>query len=280
MNNSKLKEVASQVRRDVLRMVNSAKSGHPGGALSCTDYIVYLYFKGMNINTDKFNLEGKNEDVFYLSNGHVCPAWYSTLARKGYFPISELGTLRKLGTRLQGHPTTQDGLPGIRSAAGSLGQGLSVSIGHALSKKLSNDKGIVYTLLGDGELQEGQVWEAAMFAAAHKVDNLIAAVDYNRVQIDGRTDDVIPLGDLKAKWESFGWIVLEALGNDIDDIDKTFNKAKELILNKKPVVILLHTKMGYGVDFMLDNYKWHGVAPNDEELEKALSQLKETLGDY
>ena len=280
MNVNELNCVATQVRRDVLRMINGAGSGHPGGSLSCTDYIVSLYFSEMNVNPEKFTMKGENEDVFYLSNGHVCPALYSVLARRGYYPVSELATLRKFGSRLQGHPSISHGLPGIRMASGSLGQGLSVAIGHALAKKLDGDKSIVYTLHGDGELQEGQIWEAAMFAAANKVDNLISAVDYNHQQIDGRVEQVVSLGDLKAKWESFGWIVVECNGNNISEILVTLKKAKSMLFNGKPVMILLHTTMGFGVDFMLDDCKWHGTAPNDEQLSAALKQLPETLGDY
>lgn len=280
MDINELRKTVSQVRRDIIRMTYAAKSGHPGGSLSCADYITYLYFKAMKNNPDNFSIDGKNEDVFYLSNGHVCPAWYSVLARKGYFPISELSTLRQLGSRLQGHPSLSHQLPGIRSASGSLGQGLSLGIGHALAKKNDNERNIIYTLHGDGELQEGQIWEAAMFAASKKVDNIIAAIDYNRVQIDGKTDDVISLGDLKAKWEAFGWITLETNGNDMQQIDDAIENAKKQLFKEKPIVILLNTKMGYGVDFMTDNYKWHGVAPNEEQMNAALSQLEETLGDY
>lgn len=280
MEFNELSSVASQVRRDILRMVSGAKSGHPGGALSCTDYLVGLYFSVMNINPDNFTMEGKDEDVFYLSNGHVCPAWYSVLARRGYFPVSELATLRLLGSRLQGHPSVAHDLPGLRMASGSLGQGLSVALGHAYAKKMDNDSGIVYSLHGDGELQEGQIWEAAMFASAHKIDNIISAIDYNHQQIDGRVEDVISLGDLRAKWEAFGWLVFECDGNNIDDILNTISQAKQHLFMEKPIMLLLNTKMGYGVDFMLDDCKWHGTAPNAEQLKMALEQLPETLGDY
>lgn len=278
--NKDLKEIASQVRRDLLRMINGAKSGHPGGSLSCTDYFVALYFSEMHLAPENFTMSGKGEDVFYLSNGHVCPAWYSTLARSGYFPVSELGTLRQLGSRLQGHPSITHHLPGIRTASGSLGQGLSVALGHALAKKADGEKNVVYTLHGDGELQEGQIWEAAMLAASKGVDNIIAAIDYNGQQIDGPVDKVNSLGNLRAKWESFGWIVLETAGNDMDKLVPVMKEARSLLFNGKPVVILLHTEMGAGVDFMTGLHKWHGTAPNDEQLAAALAQLPETLGDY
>ncbi|MDD4142675.1 MAG: transketolase [Bacteroidales bacterium] len=278
--NKDLKEIASQVRRDLLRMINGAKSGHPGGSLSCTDYFVALYFSEMHLAPENFTMSGKGEDVFYLSNGHVCPAWYSTLARSGYFPVSELGTLRQLGSRLQGHPSITHHLPGIRTASGSLGQGLSVALGHALAKKADGEKNVVYTLHGDGELQEGQIWEAAMLAASKGVDNIIAAIDYNGQQIDGPVDKVNSLGNLRAKWESFGWIVLETVGNDMDKLVPVMKEARSLLFNGKPVVILLHTEMGAGVDFMTGLHKWHGTAPNDEQLAAALAQLPETLGDY
>ena len=280
MEIKELNNIAIQVRRDVLRMINGAKSGHPGGSLSCTDYLVSLYFSDMRINPDKFTMEGKDEDIFYLSNGHVCPAWYSVLARRGYFPVSELATLRKFGSRLQGHPALSHHLPGIRMSSGSLGQGMSVAIGHALAKKADNDNGIVFSLHGDGELQEGQIWEAALFAAAHKVDNLVSAIDYNHQQIDGSIEDVISLGDLKAKWISFGWNVVECNGNDISDILHVFKMVNNNLHRGQPVMILLHTQMGYGVDFMLNDHKWHGTAPDDEQLLTALAQLPETLGDY
>ena len=275
----KLQDFATQVRRDILRMVHAVNSGHPGGSLGAADFITVLYQEIMTHKTD-FTMEGNNEDIFYLSNGHISPLWYSVLARSGYFPIDELKTFRKLDSRLQGHPTPAEDLEGVRIASGSLGQGLSVAIGHAQSKKLNGDKKIVYSLHGDGELDEGQIWEAAMYAAAKKVDNIIATVDYNKQQIDGSTDDVMSLGNLAAKWEAFGWIVLEMNGNDISDILRVMGEAKNKAFNNKPVVVLMHTDMGYGVDFMMGTHKWHGVAPNDEQLANALNQLPETLGDY
>jgi transketolase len=276
----KLKTIASQVRRDIVRMVHAQNSGHPGGSLGCADFLTALYFEIMDHEPKKFVMDGTNHDLFFLSNGHLSALWYSVLARSGYFAIDELKTFRVLNSRLQGHPTTKEGLPGIRIASGSLGQGLSVACGAALTKKLNNDPKIIYTLHGDGELQEGQIWEAAMFAAHHKIDNLISTVDYNGKQIDGPVDEVMSLGDLKAKWESFGWIVLEMNGNDMDDIIKTINHAKSLTGKQKPIVILMKTEMGMGVDFMMGTHKWHGSAPNDEQLQKALGQLQETLGDY
>lgn len=276
---SELKSIASQVRRDVLRMVNGAQSGHPGGSLGCADYFVALYFNVMKHNRD-FNMDGVGEDLFFLSNGHISPVWYSTLARYGYFEASELGTFRKLNTRLQGHPATEEHLPGIRVASGSLGQGLSVAIGAAQAKKLNGDNHLVYSLHGDGELQEGQIWEAMMYAAHNKVDNLISAVDVNGQQIDGTTDRVLSLGDLHAKWKSFGWDVLEMNGNKIEEVLATLEEAKTRTGKGKPVVILMHTIMGFGVDFMENDHKWHGVAPDNAQLEKALAQLPETLGDY
>ncbi len=276
-----LKLICNQVRRDILRMVHGAASGHPGGSLGCVEYFVALYFEIMKHNPDQFTMEGKNEDVFFLSNGHISPVWYSVLARSGYFDIKELATFRKINSRLQGHPATKEGLPGIRMASGSLGQGLSVACGAALAKKLDQDSRWVFSLHGDGELQEGQIWEAAMFAAHHKIDNLIATVDYNNKQIDGDVDKVMSLGDLKAKWESFGWIVLdEPNGNDLVSVIQTLNRAKQLSGRQRPVVILLHTIMGKGVDFMENDHHWHGVAPNDEQLARALQQIPETLGDY
>lgn len=275
-----LKQLSSQVRRDILRMVHAVQSGHPGGSLGCTDYLVAMYFHFLKHQPKKFTMDGKNEDVFILSNGHISPALYSVLARSGYFEISELATFRKINTRLQGHPTTHDHLPGIRIASGSLGQGLSVGIGAALTKKLNNDKCIVYTLHGDGELQEGQIWEAAMFAAHHKVDNLIATIDYNKKQIDGSTDEVMSLGNLKEKWQAFGWEVLEMNGNNMENLITTIEKAQTYLGKQKPVVILMHTEMGQGVDFMMGTHKWHGSPPNDEQLKTALAQLEETLGDY
>lgn len=274
-----LEKIACTVRRDVLRMIHGAASGHPGGSLGCTDFLVALYFDILKHSSATFTMNGKGEDMFFLSNGHVAPAWYSVLARTGYFPKSELSTLRKLNTRLQGHPAVAEGLPGIRIASGSLGQGLSCSIGAALSKKLNNDPNYVFCLTGDGELQEGQIWEAAMFAAAHKVDNLIAVVDYNGKQIDGNVDDVITLGNLKLKWIAFGWEVVEMNGNIMKEVIEKINIAKSLTGNQKPVVIIMKTIMGKGVDFMENTHKWHGVPPNDEQLEKALSQLNLNAND-
>ena len=280
MENLELSNVASQVRRDIVRMVAGVSSGHPGGSLGCADFLTLLYFDLMNHNSDRFTMEGKNEDVFYLSNGHISPVWYSVLARAGYFPVKELGTFRKISSRLQGHPSTDKKLPGIRMASGSLGQGLSVAIGTAEIKKLTNDNSVVYTLHGDGELQEGQIWEAAMYAAGNKVDNIIATVDYNGRQIDGDVDDVLSLGDLKLKWQAFGWEVLTMNGHDFNEMKKTLVQAKGMLGKQKPVVILMVTEMGMGVDYMMGTHKWHGVAPNDEQLSNALNQLKETLGDY
>jgi len=279
-NCKELKDIANQLRRDALRMIHAVNSGHPGAALGCADYMAALYFEIMNIKPPTFSMNGENEDIFFLSNGHLSALFYSVLARRGYFPLSELSTFRKINSRLQGHPTTHERLPGVRVASGSLGQGLSVAIGAALSKKLNNDDNIIYVLMGDGELQEGQIWEAAMFASAKKVDNLIATVDYNGQQIDGPVEKVLSLGDLNAKWKAFGWNVIEANGNDISDIIDKLKLAKTLKGNEKPVVILMKTEMGYGVDFMMGTHKWHGSAPNDEQLEKALSQLPVTLGDY
>lgn len=277
---NKLEQLASQVRRDIVRMVHGCQSGHPGGSLGCTDYFVALYFHAMKHNPS-FNMDGIGEDIFFLSNGHISPVFYSTLARAGYFPVSELATFRRIDSRLQGHPTTHEGLPGVRIASGSLGQGLSAAIGAAQAKKLNNDNSLVYVLMGDGELQEGQIWEAAMYAPHNKVDNLIAAVDYNGAQIDGPTNQVLSLGNLRAKWEAFGWDVLEIeKGNDMASVVASLDEAKARSGKGKPVVILLHTQMGYGVDFMMGTHKWHGVAPNDEQLASALEQLKETLGDY
>tara|TARA_B100000902_G_scaffold48580_1_gene55585 strand:+ start:21430 stop:22275 length:846 start_codon:yes stop_codon:yes gene_type:complete len=277
---SKLEKIVSQVRRDILRMVHANNSGHPGGSLGCAEFFVALYEVIMNHNSN-FNMDGIEEDVFYLSNGHISPVWYSILARNNYFPVSELKTFREINSRLQGHPTTHEGLEGIRIASGSLGQGLSVSIGTCLAKKLNNDNSIVYTLLGDGELQEGQNWEAIMYASANKIDNIIATIDYNKKQIDGRLDDVLPLGDLKAKFEAFGWMVFEEeRGNDIESVINVLNAAKSETKKGKPIVILLYTEMGNGVDFMMGTHKWHGNAPNDEQLETALNQNEETIGDY
>jgi len=274
-----LKDTASQLRRDIVRMVHAVQSGHPGGSLGCADYMAALYFSVMKHDTN-FSMDGKNEDLFFLSNGHISPVFYSTLARAGYFPVKELATFRKIDSRLQGHPTTHEHLPGVRMASGSLGQGMSVAIGAALTKKLNNDPQVVFSLHGDGELQEGQCWEAIMFAAHHKVDNLISTVDFNGQQIDGSTNKVMNLGDLKAKFVAFGWNVLEMNGNDMEDVVKTLTHAKSLCGNGQPICILMTTQMGYGVDFMMGSHEWHGIAPNDEQLAKALGQLPETLGDY
>ena len=275
-----LESKASQTRRDILRMVHAVNSGHPGGSLGCTDFLIALYNEVMNQSPKNWDINGKNQDLFFLSNGHISPVWYSVLARSGYFPVSELATFRKLNTRLQGHPTTHEGLPGIRIASGSLGQGLSAALGAASAKSLNQDPSLVYVLMGDGELQEGQVWEAAIYGAAKKVDNLIATVDYNRRQIDGDVDDVMSLGDLKAKWEAFGWQVLEMEGNDMANVVSSLKLAKALCGKGKPILILMKTEMGQGVDFMMGSHKWHGVSPNDEQLAQALEQLNETLGDY
>lgn len=276
---TKLEKIASQVRRDIVRMVHACQSGHPGGSLGCTDFFVALYFDVLE-RKQGFEMDGIGEDIFFLSNGHISPVFYSTLARAGYFDISELATFRKINSRLQGHPTTHEGLPGIRVASGSLGQGLSVAIGAALAKKLNNDKQLVYALMGDGEQQEGQIWEAAMFAPYNKVDNLIATIDYNGQQIDGATEDVLSLGNLRAKWEAFGWDVLEMNGNVMQEALAGLKEAKARTGKGKPVLILMKTEMGNGVDFMMGSHKWHGVAPNDEQLATALAQLEETLGDY
>ena len=275
-----LTDLTTQVRRDILRMVHGVSSGHPGGSLGCAEFLVCLYNEVMDIKLP-FTMDGKGEDLFFLSNGHISPVFYSVLARRGFFPVSELSTFRKLDTRLQGHPTPCEGLEGIRIASGSLGQGLSVAIGAALAKKLNGDSHLVYTLHGDGELQEGQIWEGAMYAAGKGVDNLIATVDYNGKHIDGPTDKVLPLGDLKAKFEAFGWsVVTIEKGNDIAAILEGLKVAKALTGKGKPVCILLHTEMGHGVDFMMGTHAWHGKAPNDEQLAKALAQNPETLGDY
>ncbi|MCF8285045.1 MAG: transketolase [Sphingobacteriales bacterium] len=276
---SELEKTASQVRRDIVRMVHGCQSGHPGGSLGCADFITALYFEVMKHNTN-FNMDGTNEDLFFLSNGHISPVWYSVLARSSYFPVAELASFRKLDTRLQGHPTTAEHLPGIRIASGSLGQGLSVALGAAQVKKLNNDPCIVYTLHGDGELQEGQIWEAAMYAAHNKIDNIISTVDLNGQQIDGSTDQVLSLGDIKGKWLSFGWDVLEMDGNNMQNVIETLGIAKTHTGKGKPVLILMKTEMGAGVDFMMGSHKWHGVAPNNEQLAAALAQLEETLTDY
>lgn len=275
-----LEELATQIRRDIVRMVHSVSSGHPGGSLGCADFFTALYGAILRYDAKNFSMNGENEDLFFLSNGHISPVWYATLARHNYFNVSELASFRKIDTRLQGHPTTAEHLPGIRMASGSLGQGLSVAIGAALAKKLNGDKTLVFTLHGDGELQEGQIWEAAMSAAHHKVDNIIATVDSNNRQIDGNVSDVLSLGDLRAKWEAFGWHVLEMNGNNMSEVLLTLKVAKSLCGKKKPVVVLMKTEMGAGVDFMMGTHKWHGVAPNDEQLARALKQLPETIGDY
>jgi transketolase len=279
METKKLEGVAKQVRRDILRMVHQSQSGHPGGSLGCTDYLVALYFKIMD-HDPKFNMDGLGEDLFFLSNGHISPVFYSVLARSGYFPVSELKTFRKLNTRLQGHPTTHEHLPGVRIASGSLGQGMSVAIGAAQTKKLNKDHSLVFSLHGDGELQEGQIWEAAMYAPHNKVDNLISTIDVNGQQIDGPTDTVLSLGNLRAKWEAFGWDVLEMNGNDMEDVIRTLELAKAKAFKGKPIMILMQTNMGHGVDFMMGSHKWHGIAPNDDQLSLALNQLVSNLQDY
>jgi transketolase len=277
---AKLERIASQVRRDIIRQTSSAASGHPGGSLGCTDYLVALYFEVMD-HDPAFKMDAKGEDVFFLSNGHISPLFYSVLARSGYFPIEELATFRQINSRLQGHPATHEGLPGIRVASGSLGQGISVAIGMALGKKLNGDDKLVFALTGDGEQQEGQIWEAALAAAHHKVDNLIVAVDRNGQQIDGPTKEVMSMGDLSAKWKTFGWDVIELpKGNDMKSIVATLEEAKKRSGKGKPIMIMLDTEMGYGVDFMQGTHKWHGKAPNAEQTADALSQLEETLGDY
>lgn len=275
-----LQDIATQLRRDIVRMVHGVSSGHPGGSLGCADYFTALYFKVMKFNP-AFDMDAKGEDVFVLSNGHISPVYYSTLARAGYFDVKELATFRKLNTRLQGHPTTHEHLPGVRIASGSLGQGMSVAIGAALSKKLNKDNNLVFSLHGDGELQEGQIWEAVLFAAHNKVDNLISTIDWNGQQIDGPTSKVMNLGDLAVKFAAFGWEVVSLeKGNDVDEVVAALEKAKSLTGKGKPIVILMKTAMGKGVDFMEGSHEWHGIAPNDEQLKKALEQLPETLGDY
>ena len=275
-----LKDIATQLRRDIVRMVHGSASGHPGGSLGCTEYFTALYFKVLKHNP-QFNMNATGEDVFFLSNGHISPIYYSTLARAGYFDVKELATFRKLNSRLQGHPATQEHLPGIRIASGSLGQGMSVALGAALTKKLNGENTLVYSLHGDGELQEGQIWEAALFAAHHKVDNLIATVDWNGQQIDGPTKKVMNLGDLGAKFLSFGWEVIHLeKGNEVDEVVATLEKAKSFTGKGKPIIILMKTEMGKGIDFMEGSHEWHGIAPSDEQLQKALAQLPETLGDY
>ena len=277
---SGIPEIVVQVRRDILRMVHAVNSGHPGGSLGCAEFMVVLFFEIIKIKKD-FTMDGKNEDLFFLSNGHISPVFYSVLARFGYFPVSELSTFRKIDSRLQGHPTTHEGLPGVRIASGSLGQGFSVAIGAAITKKLNKENTIIYSLHGDGELQEGQNWEGIMYAAANKIDNLICTIDNNEKQIDGNVKDVLDMGDIGSKFLAFGWTVLNIInGNDIDEVREILHKAKKLCFNEKPIVIIMNTEMGNGVDFMMGTHKWHGVAPNDEQLELALSQNPETLKDY
>ena len=279
-NIPELKDICTQIRRDILRMVHANNSGHPGGSLGCTEFFVSLYFEILNHNNN-FSMDGINEDLFFLSNGHISPVWYATLARSSYFELAELATFRKINSRLQGHPTTHDNLQGVRVSSGSLGQGLSVAIGAALTKKLNKDNSYIYSLHGDGELQEGQNWEAIMYASANKVDNLIATIDYNKKQIDGSINDVLPMGDIAKKFRAFDWeVMVEKDGNNLEAIISCLNNAKDLSAKGKPVVIILHTEMGNGVDFMIGTHAWHGVAPNDEQLADALSQNPETLGDY
>lgn len=280
MEISKLQDIASQVRRDIIRMVHGCQSGHPGGSLGATDIVTALYFDQMHINPDAFRMDGSDEDMFFLSNGHISPMLYSIMARRGYFPVSELATFRRLGTRLQGHPTPVEGLPGIRMASGSLGQGLSVAIGAAQAKKLNGEKNIVFVMMGDGEHEEGQLWEGIMYAGAKGVDNLVGIIDYNGKQIDGPTDAVLNLGDMKAKYEAFGWIVYDLDGNNMSDVVATLNKARENAFKGRPQLLLAKTEMGMGVDFMMGTHKWHGTPPNDEQAASALAQLRETLGDY
>ncbi len=278
-NIQELKNVASQVRRDILRMTHAVNSGHPGGSLGCADFITALYYEIMDLSTD-FKMDGKGEDLFFLSNGHISPVWYSVLARRGFFPVKELSTFRKLNSRLQGHPATEEKLPGIRVASGSLGQGLSIACGAALTKKLNKDDKLIFALTGDGELQEGQNWEAIMFAAHNNIDNLIAVVDWNNRQIDGDVNDVLDLGNLSNKFSSFGWEVMTMNGNDMEEVLEKLRDAKTKTGQGKPIVILMKTEMGQGVDFMMGTHAWHGKAPNDDQLANALSQLEETLGDY
>ena len=280
MTITELERTASQVRRDIIRMVHGCQSGHPGGSLGATDIVTALYFDQMQIDPANFRMDGVGEDMFFLSNGHISPMFYSILAHRGYFPVKELATFRRLGTRLQGHPTTAEGLPGVRIASGSLGQGLSVAVGAAQAKRLNGDKHLVFVLMGDGEQEEGQIWEAAMYAPAKGVDNLVAIIDYNKKQIDGPTDDVMNLGDMRAKYEAFGWDVIEIDGNNMQAIVNALNLARENAHQGNPQLILAHTEMGMGVDFMMGTHKWHGSAPNDEQAANALSQLEETLGDY
>lgn len=277
---SELKDIAAQVRRDIIRMVHAVQSGHPGGSLGCADFLTALYFEIMDIDPQHFTKDGSGEDMFFISNGHLTPVLYSVMAHRGYFPVSELATFRKFGTRLQGHPTPAENIPGIRIASGSLGQGLSVSIGAALAKKLNGDKYVVYALTGDGELQEGQVWEAIMFAGAKGVDNLIATVDFNGKQIDGPIDEVCSLNDIVAKFEAFNWKVVQMDGNKMEEVVDGLKKAKNELYKGQPVVVVMKTEMGMGVDFMMGTHKWHGTPPNDEQAAAALSQLPETLGDF
>ena len=277
---TELQDIATQVRRDIIRMTNSVSSGHPGGSLGCADVMTALYFEILNLDVENFKREGHGEDMFFLSNGHISPVLYSVLARRGYFPVAELATFRRLGTRLQGHPSVHDNLPGVRQASGSLGQGLSVGIGAALAKKYNSCDKLVFTLHGDGELQEGQIWEAVMFAGANHVDNLISIIDVNGLQIDGSTDQVCSLGNLRAKFEAFDWSIVEMNGNDMEDTIRGLNQAKQQAKQGKPVVVLMQTQMCYGVDFMQNKNKWHGTPPNNEQAAEALAQLKETLGDY
>ena len=278
-NLESLKKFTNQVRRDIVRMVHAQNSGHPGGSLGCVEYFTAIYKVIMN-HSSNFSMDGKNEDLFFLSNGHISPVFYSVLARTGYFPVKELNTFRKIDSRLQGHPTTHEGLPGVRVASGSLGQGLSVAIGAATTKKLNKDNSLVYTLHGDGELQEGQIWEAAMYASAKKIDNLISTIDFNGRQIDGDVDDVLSLGNLEEKWKAFGWKTLSCNGNNLEELIATLETAKGLTGKNQPIMIIMKTEMGYGVDYMMGSHKWHGVAPNDEQLEIALNQQVESLGDY
>ncbi len=280
MEVSELEKIACQVRRDIVRMVANVSSGHPGGSLGCADFFTALYFKILKHNPENFDVNGVGEDVFYLSNGHISPVWYSVLARSGYFPVSELATFRKLSSRLQGHPSPAKHLPGIRMASGSLGQGMSCAIGTAITKKLLKDDSMVYSLHGDGELQEGQIWEAAMYAAANKIDNLISVIDANGRQIDGDVEKVLDLGSLDAKWRAFGWEVLSMDGHSFENILKVMAEAKSMTGNGKPIMIIMNTEMGQGVDYMMGTHKWHGSAPNPQQLEDALNQLTQTLGDY
>ncbi len=277
---AELKEIANQVRRDIVRMVHAVNSGHPGGSLGCTDLLTALYFREMHHNPGTFDMEGKGQDVFFLSNGHISPLFYSVLARSGYFPLTELASFRRINSRLQGHPTTHEGLPGVRIASGSLGQGLSVAVGMAQSKRLLNDAGRVFCLMGDGELQEGQIWEAALYAGAKSIGNLVGIVDWNGQQIDGSTESVVSLGDLQAKWEAFGWEVRVFNGNEMEEVVVALSGTRNRSGSSKPLVLLMQTEMGMGVDFMMGSHKWHGVAPNDAQLAEALAQLPETLGDY